>query len=176
MGNTFLTMQVGWRPDDATDELWKFLIMPFMSGIVGWGTNWLALKMTFYPLEFVGIDCFRVKDVPIGLFGWQGIIPTKAAKMAAQCTDLMQDKLINVKEVFSRLEPDQFSTVMEPGLISVMDIIITETATKYATTIWEMLPEQVKEEAVLHALEESPKFLGGFMVRPLASVVSPAVR
>jgi uncharacterized membrane protein YheB (UPF0754 family) len=162
MGNAilnFLTMKVG----TSQDELWKFLIMPFMSGIVGWGTNWLALKMTFYPLEFVGVELFRMKDQPLGLFGWQGIIPTKAAKMAATCTDLMQDKLINVKEVFSRLEPDKFSEAMEPGLISVMDIIINETAAKYATSVWEFLPDDVRDECVLHALEESPAFLSAFM-------------
>ncbi|GMH61247.1 hypothetical protein TrRE_jg8444, partial [Triparma retinervis] len=100
MGN-FFTMKVGVDED----ELWKFLIMPFMSGLVGYGTNWLALKMTFYPLEFVGLELVRFRDQPLGLFGWQGIIPTKAAKMAGDATDLMTTKLINVKQVFSRLEP-----------------------------------------------------------------------
>ena len=78
-----------------------------MSGLVGYGTNWLALKMTFYPLEFVGIELVRIKDQPLGLFGSQGIIPTKAAKMAGDATDLMTTKLINVKQVFSRLEPEK---------------------------------------------------------------------
>lgn len=136
------------------DELWKFLIMPFMSGLVGYGTNWLALKMTFYPLEFVGLELVRFRDQPLGLFGWQGIIPTKAAKMAGDATDLMTSKLINVKQVFSRLEPEKFSAVMEPGLITMMDTIINETAKKYMPTIWEFLPEGVRDECVLKALEE----------------------
>lgn len=159
MGNTFFTATVG----TSQDELWKFIIMPFMSGLVGYGTNWLALKMTFYPLEFVGIELVRIKDQPLGLFGWQGIIPTKAAKMAGDATDLMTTKLINVKQVFSRLEPEKFSEVMEPGLITMMDTIINETAKKYMPTIWEFLPEGVRDECVLKALEESPKFLSGFM-------------
>ncbi len=156
---SFLTILVG----TSEDELWKFLIMPFMSGIVGWGTNWLALKMTFYPLEFWGVEVLRIKDQPLGLFGWQGIIPTKAAKMAGTCTDLMTEKLIDVKTVFSRLDPQKFSDVMEPGLITVMDTIINETAEEYAPTVWEFLPDHVRDECVLKALEESPKFLAGFM-------------
>ena len=42
MGNTFFTVKFGV----SDSELWKYLIMPFMSGVVGWGTNWLALKMS----------------------------------------------------------------------------------------------------------------------------------
>mmetsp|Transcript_5077 Transcript_5077/g.10705 ORF Transcript_5077/g.10705 Transcript_5077/m.10705 type:complete len:423 (-) Transcript_5077:69-1337(-) len=145
------------------NELWKYLIMPFMSGFVGYGTNWLALKMTFYPLEFWGPELVRIKDQPLGLFGWQGIIPTKAAKMAGTCTDLMTEKLINVKEVFSRLKPAEFSRVMEPGLISIMDTIINETAQQYVPSIWEFLPDTVRDECVLKALEESPQFLTSFM-------------
>ena len=143
------------------NELWKYLIMPFMSGFVGYGTNWLALKMTFYPLEFWGPELVRIKDQPLGLFGWQGIIPTKAAKMAGTCTDLMTEKLINVKEVFSRLKPAEFSRVMEPGLISIMDTIINETAQQYVPSIWEFLPDTVRDECVLKALEESPQVRGG---------------
>ena len=30
---------------------WMYVMMPFISGFIGWSTNWLALKMTFYPLE-----------------------------------------------------------------------------------------------------------------------------
>ncbi|CAM9833323.1 unnamed protein product, partial [Discosporangium mesarthrocarpum] len=37
--------------------------------------------MTFYPLEFWGVKIWHPKDQPMGLFGWQGIIPAKAAKM-----------------------------------------------------------------------------------------------
>ena len=50
---------------------WQYFIMPFMAGVVGWGTNVLALQMTFYPIEFIGIELFRIKNQPWGLFGWQ---------------------------------------------------------------------------------------------------------
>jgi len=55
----------------ADFEWWKYFIMPWMAGIVGWITNIIALKMTFYPTEFVGVELFRLKDQPWGLFGWQ---------------------------------------------------------------------------------------------------------
>jgi uncharacterized membrane protein YheB (UPF0754 family) len=60
------------------------------SGVVGWGTNWVALKMTFYPLEFWPVKVWQPEDQPMGLFGWQGIIPAKAATMAADFTDMLR--------------------------------------------------------------------------------------
>ena len=63
--------------------LWVYAIQPIVSGVVGFGTNVLALEMTFRPLEFLGLELCRLKGQPWGLFGWQGIIPTKAEKVRA---------------------------------------------------------------------------------------------
>mgnify|MGYP007000240031 len=50
-------------------EFWQYLSIPVIAALIGWSTNWLAIKMTFYPLEFIGKP---------PLLGWQGIIPSKA--------------------------------------------------------------------------------------------------
>ena len=44
------------------------LLIPVIAGLVGWFTNWLAVRMTLYPVEFKGI----------GAFGWQPIFDTFA--------------------------------------------------------------------------------------------------
>ena len=36
-------------------DFWKYVSLPFVAGTVGWITNWMAVQMTFYPLEFLGI-------------------------------------------------------------------------------------------------------------------------
>ena len=41
------------------------------AGFVGYLTNVLALEMTFRPIEFFGIELFRIKGQPWGFFGWQ---------------------------------------------------------------------------------------------------------
>jgi uncharacterized membrane protein YheB (UPF0754 family) len=144
-------------------EWWEYFIMPWMAGFVGWGTNVLALKMTFLPLEFVGIPLFRMKEQPWGLFGWQGIIPTKAEKMASICFELMTKRLLNLKEIFERLDPDKFSVVMEEGLLLLMDQIINEVANEYMPTAWNMLPTTVRDEIIVMADKESNEFLATFM-------------
>ena len=56
-------------------ENYAILLIPFISAIIGWGTNILAIKMTFYPLEFIGFQ-FGVKPIGWSGFppiGWQGV-------------------------------------------------------------------------------------------------------
>ena len=75
----------------AYPDFWKYVSIPFIAGAVGWTTNWMAVQMTFYPLEFLGIRPF---------FGWQGIIPSKVEKMAGIVVDKALSKLGSLDEFF----------------------------------------------------------------------------
>ena len=68
-------------------ETLSLLSIPLISAIVGWLTNYLAVKMMFYPIEFVGIKPF---------FGWQGLIPAKRRQMAEIEVELVLGKLLSV--------------------------------------------------------------------------------
>ena len=133
------------------------------AGVIGYVTNVLALEMTFKPIEFFGPEIFRIKNQPWGLFGWQGIIPTKAEKMASVCFELMTTKLINLKEVFDRLEPEKFSEVMEDALLLMLDTIVNDVAMKYMPGVWSNLPKEVKDEVIVMMNIESDQFMAAFM-------------
>ena len=89
-------------------DWWKYALMPFISGIVGWLTNVLALEMTFKPIEYFGVRWFRIEDQPWGFFGWQGIVPTKAAKMAETIVTLITSKLFTMEDIVKKLDPNDF--------------------------------------------------------------------
>ena len=133
------------------------------AGLIGYITNVLALEMTFKPIEFFGPEIFRIKNQPWGLFGWQGIIPTKAEKMASVCFELMTTKLINLKEIFDRLEPEKFSEVMEDALLLMLDTIVNDVAMKYMPGVWSNLPKEVKDEVIVMMDIESDQFMAAFM-------------
>ncbi|MCB0293920.1 MAG: hypothetical protein KDG51_01490, partial [Calditrichaeota bacterium] len=78
-------------------EFWKYLSIPVVAALVGWGTNWLAVKMTFYPVEPLGKPPF---------LGWQGIIPSKAAKMGAVTADSTLSRLGTLQELLNRMDPE----------------------------------------------------------------------
>lgn len=136
---------------------------PWIAGFVGYATNVIALEMTFGPIEFFGIPLFRLKNEPWGIIGWQGIIPTKAEKMAGITFDLMTTRLFNIREIFGRLDPNEFSRVMEDGLLLMMDEIISEVAMQYMPKVWESLPEEVKTDVVITTDQETNAFMADFM-------------
>lgn len=127
------------------DTLLIFSI-PLSSALVGWGTNVLALKMTFYPLDYVGIRPF----------GWQGIIPAKAVSMATRTVDLMTQKLVAVHEVIERLDPDEVVEALGPGVAALIEEIIDDVMAREQPELWATLPEGVKEQVYARAQQEAP--------------------
>lgn len=87
----------------------KLLTIPIIAGFIGWFTNWQAVKMTFYPINFWGL---KIGKIPLG---WQGIIPANGPKMASISVDLMTSKLISLEEIFENW-PDEVAKEMAPHM------------------------------------------------------------
>jgi len=139
-----------------------YIIIPFVSAIVGYMTNVVALQMTFYPLEFTPgiLKIAQPEGQPFGLLGgWQGIIPAKAGKMAAILCDLMTSKLLDVKEMFGKIHPVKFAEALAPEMKPSMSRIISSVMRAEAPTFWEGLPIYVQQELVGEAMKGSTEFL-----------------
>ncbi|CAK9035458.1 Uncharacterized protein SCF082_LOCUS21297, partial [Durusdinium trenchii] len=46
-------------------DMLVYLLVPLLTGLIGWSTNWVGVRIMLYPARFVGV----------GFIGWQGIIP-----------------------------------------------------------------------------------------------------
>ncbi len=132
---------------------WKYASIPVLSALIGWSTNVLALKMTFYPLNFVGI----------GKLGWQGIIPSRAGVMAGKSVDLLTSKLITIEERFEQLDPERIAEEMEPALNRMTNQIVDEVMAEEAPELWENVPKGIKEGIYLRAAEETPQVVEELM-------------
>jgi uncharacterized membrane protein YheB (UPF0754 family) len=117
-----------------------------MCGFVGWITNWLALKMTLYPLRFIG--------VPPAL-GWQGIIPRKAAKIAGKAVDLITSRLVAVREPFGRVDPDALVEELSVVLDAATESVVRDVMARQGAIAWEEMPEHVRREIVAPLREET---------------------
>ena len=119
-----------WNP-----ELLSLLSIPFISAIVGWVTNYLAVKMMFYPIEFKGIRPF---------FGWQGLIPAKRREMAEIEVELVLGKLLSVEELAQRLDGEQLACAIERRLKQVLKSVVNEVMEASAPDLWAAVPVQGK--------------------------------
>ncbi len=130
-----------------------YLAIPITSALVGWLTNVVAIKMTFYPIHFIGIKPF----------GWQGIIPSKAAKMSSISVDLWTSKLINVKELFAKINPKKVAKEMLPEFDRISKEIMDEIMHEQAPEIWSRVPESVKKLAYTRISKDLPEIVTEMM-------------
>lgn len=131
-------------------DFWKFVSVPFVAGAVGWITNWMAVQMTFYPTEFVGIK-------PI--FGWQGIIPSKVVKMADIVVDKTLQRLGSLDEFFQQMEPEKIAAHLTRSVQTRIEDYTDEVMTERNSVLWENLPMVVRKRVYNRARRAVPEVM-----------------
>lgn len=120
---------------DIQENWWIYAAMPVMAGLIGYLTKLLAIWMLFNPLEFKGIR-------PI--FGWQGMIPARAGKMAAIAYDTMTSGLVDLQELMGRIDPDDLVRELKVPMDKAVEDLTHELMSEYQPGLWESLPDAVR--------------------------------
>lgn len=117
-------------------NVWLYLSMPVTAGLMAWGTNWLAIRMMFYPLNFLGIRPW---------LGWQGIIPRKRRKIAGLAVQTLVPALISEREIFGRLDPVEVARRLEPATAPLAREITDLLLQRFSPRLAPWVPEPVRE-------------------------------
>jgi uncharacterized membrane protein YheB (UPF0754 family) len=130
---------------------WIVLLIPLISALVGWFTNVVAIKMMFHPVEFVGIPPF---------FGWQGVIPANALRLAKVSNALITEKLLSLRELFDQtFNADSFAGKLGAVVDDVTEQVIDEVANKHAKSMWdnagEFMQRKVRDQVRAEVIEVS---------------------
>jgi uncharacterized membrane protein YheB (UPF0754 family) len=134
-----------------------YLLIPCIAALVGWFTNYLAVQMIFYPISYWGIPLWVRPEVPLGLIGWQGIVPCKTKTMSIVMVEMVTSQLLTVQEAFNRLNPKVVAKLLTPRVpILGMEVINDIAApilppflsSPVPTMIWNGLNEV--QQSILH--------------------------
>ncbi|WP_210718057.1 DUF445 family protein [Amycolatopsis acididurans] len=128
--------------------------MPFIAALIGYLTKRVAIEMMFRPIEFIGIKPF---------LGWQGVLPANAERMAATATDMLTNTLIDPKEIFARLDPEQIAKEIEEPLLRVVEDVTREVMEQYQPRLWEALPGGAQQLLLNRVRAEAPKAIAKIM-------------
>ena len=104
-----------------SDETLNLITVPLFMGAIGYTTNWSGVWMLFNPVYFKGFRLpglralvpllpRKIQQIPgvmHGGVGWQGIIPSRAAKMGSISVDKGIAKLGSPSEFYKQLEPER---------------------------------------------------------------------
>jgi len=75
-------------------EKWEYAIFPLLGTLIGWGTNWLALKMLFHPRE----------PVELGPYKLQGLIPSRRNDLSGTIAKTISDELLSSEDLVKAME------------------------------------------------------------------------
>lgn len=124
--------------------------------------------MLFYPLED-NLSYKRWPDQPVGLFGWQGIVPCKRVTMATTLVDVSLTKLLKISEIFARLDPAVMADILKNSMancvlggiipVGVVRFLLDKVATAIIADIEKIV--SIKEIVVV-GLTTDPSVLGAF--------------
>jgi uncharacterized membrane protein YheB (UPF0754 family) len=125
--------------------------------------------MLFYPVHFRGLRApwlqrvarrlpYKIRQIPglmIGGIGWQGIVPSRAAKMGSLAVDSGIAKLGTPQDFFQQLEPEKIAEQIIVSTRGDIPATVERIMRRQNADLWDDLPTQVKElviERVQHQL------------------------
>ncbi|WP_158882361.1 DUF445 family protein [Amycolatopsis anabasis] len=146
---------------DIAEHWHVYATMPFIAALIGYITKRVAIEMMFRPLEFVGVK-------PI--FGWQGVIPANARRMATTAVDLLTRHLVNPREIFARLDPDRMVKELEEPLLRSVEDVTREVMEQYQPRLWELLPAQAQRLLIDRVRAQAPKVVTRLMREVSANI------
>ena len=89
----------------------KLALIVGIGAMIGWITNYVAIKMLFRPY----------KEINFGLFKIQGLIPKRKHEIAISIADTVQKELISLKDVTSTLDGEELEARMGNMIDKILD-------------------------------------------------------
>ncbi len=116
-------------------EYGSFLLIPFISAAAGWGTNWVAIKMTFYPLQYVG-------KFP---FGWRGVVPSRIRKFATGMVDTTIGRIGGLPAMVEAVDMDAVKAYFLDSATPMIAEAVHGLMREQRRVMWENLPAPTKK-------------------------------
>jgi uncharacterized membrane protein YheB (UPF0754 family) len=147
--------------------------VPIVTGVIGYTTNWTGVIMLFYPVHFRGWRApwlkrlarrlpYKVRQIPglmIGGIGWQGIVPSRAAKMGSLAVDSGIAKLGSPKEFFDQLDPEKIAEQILVSTRSDIPRLVERIIRRKDPALWDELPQQAKDLVVERVQSQLPSIV-----------------
>lgn len=118
--------------------------IPFIAAGIGWFTNWIAIKMLFWPR----------KRVAIGPFAIQGIFPKRQEEVAERIGKLVSDELLSVHDIRDKINRPETLFMINQKVESKIDEYLSSTFPANYPLISVFVGKKVKDKLKNDFLQE----------------------
>jgi len=144
-------------------DLLHLITVPLFTGAIGYATNWTGVWMLFQPVRFRGIRVpgvaplvrllpRKIQQIPgvmQGGVGWQGIIPSRAAKMGSIAVDKGIAKVGSPSDFYDRLDPEKIAEhILDTARDDIREVV-ERIMRREHPDLWRDLPPRLRE--AMHA-------------------------
>ena len=95
------------------NKIAEFLLMVGVCALIGWFTNYLAIKLLFRPYNEINLVFFKL----------QGLIPKRRHEIAVNIAEVIETELISMREIGDKLDADSFE---DEDLDEFLDRLVKE--------------------------------------------------
>ena len=97
--------------------IWKLIAAPVIGAIIGYCTNWLAVKMLFRPRKAMYIGKFHVPFTP-------GVIPKGKKRLAGAVSQVLNEQLLTEETMKQRLLDPQVLFTLRSAVRERMNLLL----------------------------------------------------
>ena len=169
-------------PGGTLEVLLHFITIPIFSGVIGYVTNWTGVIMLFYPIQFRGIRLpglaplvhlmpRKIQQIPgfmVGGLGWQGIIPSRAAKMGSIAVDKGIAKLGSAADFYKQLDPERIADHVLESTRRDIRATVERIMQRENPELWRDLPPGMRERMHERVQEQLPEIVHDIVTREIA--------
>lgn len=145
---------------DVSEYWYIYASMPAIAALIGYGTKIVAIEMLYRPMKFIGV----------GPFGWQGLVPRRAGKVAAVTIRLLTENLLRAEDLLARFDGADAVNELRVPLGRAVDEIAREVIDQVAPGGWDALPEPVRRLVRARVQQEAPGIVDRLIVEIRADV------
>jgi uncharacterized membrane protein YheB (UPF0754 family) len=163
--------------EELDSQTISLITVPFFTGAIGYVTNWTGVWMLFWPVHFRGVRLpglsplanilpRRVQQIPgvmQGGIGWQGIIPSRAAKMGSIAVDKGIAKLGSTSDFYKQLDQERIVEHVLANIRSDIRDIVERTMQREHPRLWNDLPPRFREAVHERVQEQLPAVVSEVM-------------
>jgi uncharacterized membrane protein YheB (UPF0754 family) len=149
------------------------LTIPLFTGAIGYLTNWSGVWMLFYPIQFAGFRFpglarlahllpRRIQQIPgvtKGGIGWQGIIPSRAAKMGSIAVDKGIAKIGSPGDFYEQLEPERIAEQIISSARGDIHDVVERVMQREHAQLWNDVPQRVRDAVHSRVQAQLPEII-----------------
>lgn len=122
----------------------KCFLLVFIGAMIGWITNFIAIKMLFRPYKEINLIFFKI----------QGLLPKRRNEIGNSIAEVVENELVSVKDIISKISPEDIEENIGLIVDRILELRLKEEIVKNFPMAAFFLSDSMLEK-IKHIIKQS---------------------